>query len=91
MVEVPVSFAGDGLDGHGLSQDISAGGCRIQSTAKVEPGRYLRVSLSPAEAPMMQIDLAAVRWVQGQQFGLEFLYMHPEEYERLLQFAPASS
>ncbi len=34
----------------------------------------------------MDIELAAVRWAKGQEFGLEFLIMGREEEERLDRF-----
>lgn len=89
-MELPVTFEGDAWTGEGKSRDVSAGGCRVQSAARVEVGSYVRITLYHGQARAMDIDLAAVRWVRGQEFGLEFLYMHPEEYERLLSFAPAS-
>ncbi len=40
----------------------------------------------PDQAPPMDIELAAVRWAKGQEFGLEFLIMGREEEERLDRF-----
>ncbi len=34
----------------------------------------------------MKVDLAAVRWSEGREFGLEFLRMQPEEQQRLRRF-----
>ncbi len=90
-MELPVTLEGDQWEGEGTSRDVSAGGCRVQSAVKVEVGSYFRITLYNNQNPAMAVDLAAVRWVRGKEFGLEFLYMHPEEYERLLSFAPASS
>lgn len=89
-MELPVTFEGDEWMGEGKSRDVSAGGCRVQSAAKVQVGSYLRIKLFHTHEFAMDVDLAAVRWVRGPEFGLEFLYMHPEEYERLLSFAPTS-
>lgn len=89
-MELPVTFEGDEWTGEGKSQDVSAGGCRVRSAATVEVGSYIRIKLYHNQHTVMDIDLAAVRWVRDQEFGLEFLYMHPEEYERLLSFAPTS-
>ena len=89
-MELTVSLEGEEWAAEGMSRDVSAGGCRVQSAVTVEVGNYVRVKLYQNQQAAMDIDLAAVRWVRGQEFGLEFLYMHPEEYERLLSFAPAS-
>ncbi len=89
-MELPLTLEGDQWAGEGRSRDVSAGGCRVQSAGHIDVGSYVRIKLYHNQNPAMDIDLAAVRWVRGQEFGLEFLYMHPEEYERLLSFAPAS-
>lgn len=34
----------------------------------------------------MDIGLAVVRWAENDTFGLEFLYLTPEQYEQLLWF-----
>lgn len=89
-MELPITFEGDEWAGEGSSRDVSAGGCRVQSVVRVEVGSYVRVKLYQNQDAAMAIELAAVRWVRGQEFGLEFLYMHPDQYDRLLSFAPAS-
>lgn len=89
-MELAVTFEGDEWTGEGTSRDVSAGGCRVWSAVTIEVGSYVRIKLYHIQNPAMEVDLAAVRWVRGQEFGLEFLYMHPEEYERLLSFAPTS-
>lgn len=87
-MELPVTFEADAWTAEGKSRNLSAGGCHVQSTATLAVGTYLRVKLYHTHNDVMDIDLAAVRWVRGSEFGLEFLYMHPEEYDRLLTFAP---
>ncbi len=53
----------------------------------MQRGHYfaLRVVL-PDQAVPLKVDLAAVRWSEGREFGLEFLRMQPEEQQRLRRF-----
>ena len=65
-MELPVTFEGNEWTGEGKSRDVSAGGCRVQSTVNVEVGSYVRIKLYDTHDSAMDIDLAAVRWVRAQ-------------------------
>ena len=86
-IQCPITFLGDHLVGEGTVRNLSTGGWKVDSDQPVQGGHYfaLRVSLPDRHAPM-KVDLAAVRWSSGRQFGLEFLRMQPEEQARLRQF-----
>ncbi len=50
-------------------------------------GKYLALQISlPGQEATLKVDLAAVRWAKGQEFGLEFLAIRSEEEERLRRF-----
>ena len=86
-VQFPVSFSGDKIVWHGTMSDLSAGGCKVVSDPFILEGSkvILRAHL-PSQASPVQVEVAKVRWSRGQEFGLEFLYMKPEERERLTHF-----
>jgi hypothetical protein len=42
----------------------------------------LRLEVSLKEPPIL-VDLAAVRWARGKQFGVQFLSLRREHQERL--------
>ncbi len=59
----------------------------MDSDQPVQRGNYFALHvLLPDQAVPMKVDLAAVRWSSGREFGLEFLRMQPEEQARLRGF-----
>lgn len=68
----------------GTALDLSIRGCRVQSFVPVIPGIRMKLSiLVPQPESAIEIDQAVVRWVVGQEFGLEFASITPEQFERL--------
>jgi hypothetical protein len=74
------------LDGTGMILDLSAGGCRIESSVSLTPGLSLelRIYAEGLEWPLM-VEAATVQWVSGQTFGLAFFRMKEAERQRLEQ------
>jgi len=74
------------LDGTGMILDLSAGGCRVESSVSLTPGLSLelRIYAEGIEWPLM-VEAATVQWVSGQTFGLAFFRMKEVERERLEQ------
>ena len=67
--------------------NLSTGGCKVKSEKVVAEGRYLELKVRlPGFGSPMDIGLAVVRWVEQDTFGLEFLYMTPEQLEQLEWF-----
>ncbi len=89
-IHCPITFLGDRLVGDGIVRNVSRGGWEVKSDQPVQRGNYfaLRVLL-PDQAVPMKVDLAAVRWSSGREFGLEFIRMQPEEQDRLSRFVSA--
>jgi hypothetical protein len=85
-VDIPVSFTGDAT-GTGTVYNLGIGGGKIISRTGVAQGAILTLQLR-ISAPLSPIVIraAVVRWVMGQEFGLEFLSMQESERERLAQF-----
>lgn len=71
--------------GEGCVRDISLGGCRMESETALQPGTELELRFfsGPTEAGPIAVELAKVRWVKGQEFGVTFLRLQPQEEERL--------
>ncbi len=80
----PVSFSGEAISGEGSALNLSKDGCLIVSDNELLEGDYLqlRVHLSGTLSPV-DIEVAAVRWVAGQVFGVQFLHMQSEQHDRL--------
>lgn len=84
--KITFSFSGGQTVGEGKLIDLSEGGCAIHSEKTLDKGTFLSFTISPPalDSPI-RVDSAAVRWVKGREFGVEFLKMRPEEQERLRQ------
>ncbi len=70
-IQCPIVFSGDdNTIGQGTVVNLSTGGWRVRSDTQPRPGTYLALHvLLPDEAPPMEVDLAAVRWAWGSEFG----------------------
>ena len=77
-------FGQDDFEGEGTVLDISTSGCRASSSVALQIGGVLRLSLFlPDHKWPLRVDEAIVRWVNGQQFGLEFSSIRLAQRERL--------
>ncbi len=84
----PITFSGDYIVGEGTVSHISDRGWRVKSHhTRVPQGAQLtlQVSLPDHEAPM-KVELAAVQWTKGQEFGVVLLRMQSAELARLRRF-----
>jgi len=79
-------FFGDGeLEGEGTLVDISTRGCRVASIIDSQPGTLLKLSLFlPDYNWPARVDEAVIRWVQGEEFGVEFTVILPSMRRRIL-------
>jgi hypothetical protein len=72
------------VGGDGSITDLSLRGCRVESHTEVRPGTSLEVRIhTSGDEPPLKIQEAVVRWSRGQQFGMEFVKLEPEEWARL--------
>ncbi len=86
-IHCPVTFLGDHLVGDGTVRNVSTGGWKVDSDQPVQPGNYfaLRVLLLDQAVPI-KVDLAAVRWSSGREFGLVLVRLLGVEEARLRRF-----
>ena len=77
-------FGEDDFEGEATVLDLSTNGCQVTSLTKVQAGMVFRLSLFllDQQSPL-RIDEALVRWVSGEQFGLEFTGIRPAQRERI--------
>lgn len=81
----PIEVQGPRGNGHGVVQDFSPGGCRIQQAeAKVHCGMRLtlRIALPDRREPI-EIKPAVVTWTSNAGFGVEFLALSQEARARV--------
>ena len=80
-------FAGARFIGEGSVLNLSLDGCLLEGERTILEGSYLTVRLLlPDNARALVVELAAVRWVRTQYFGIEFLRLPPLELSRLEHF-----
>lgn len=83
MPEGPGS-PGGGMSSYCFTRDISAGGARILTGVKLEPGQRVRLEISLSGSRKTIRAAGEVRWVrevyEGEVFeaGLEFVGLHPD-------------
>jgi len=80
----PVIFGGAPFVGEGILSNLSLMGCSVMCDREVLCGSDVRVSvLLPHQTPALSIDLGTIKWVQGCQFGVEFVRLPLEARQRL--------
>lgn len=73
-------------ESRGTAVDLSIRGCRVQSFSPVIPGIRVKLSIVvPEPEAAIEVDQAVVRWASGQEFGVEFASITPEQFEKLTQ------
>jgi hypothetical protein len=74
QIEASVIFTIGSCVGEGRALDISVPGCLIESPISVKKGDYLQLKVFlPGLKSPFSVALAAVRWTNGSQFGVEFI------------------
>jgi len=83
----PVMFSDQATIGEGTVTNLSVLGCTVECTTHVpEKGPVLVRLLLPDERQSLRIERAAVRWVKGNQIGLEFHQVERQANLRLHGF-----
>jgi hypothetical protein len=82
LLEASVAFTGVEVihEGEGTLYNLSSSGCAVRSKSAVQTGTYLslRIHVPNRSSPLL-VQLAAVRWTDRHQFGLQFLLLQPDE------------
>ncbi|TKB92470.1 MAG: PilZ domain-containing protein [Nitrospira sp.] len=64
--------------GKGIVTNLSQSGMRVRGEHAIEPGLDLALRLTlEDDGPTIDIDRATVRWVDGNEFGLDFVRLSP--------------
>jgi len=84
FVQCPIIIEGKQGVSQGTLFNLSQAGGAIQCEAPVQCGTIvtLRVHLPSLNQPI-KVDQAEVTWTAGEDFGVQFLQLGPEERERL--------
>src|SRR3712207_2290186 len=77
-------FGADDFEGEATLVDLSTSGCKASSAIELHTGTLLKISLFlPDHRSPLRVEQAIVRWVDGQEFGLEFTSIRLAQRERL--------
>lgn len=77
-------FGDDDFEGEATVLDVSTNGCSAESSVEVKVGMLLKLSLFlPDFKWPLRVDQAIVRWIDGKQFGLEFISIRLAQRERM--------
>lgn len=83
----PVMFSGALFIGEGLIHNLSQTGCLVECDRRMLEGSYMAVRLLlPDTTHALIIELAAVRWIREEYFGIEFLKLPTSDQARLAHF-----
>ena len=64
--------------GKGIATNLSQSGMRIQGEHAMNPGLNLSLRLTLSDdGPTIEVERATVRWVDGYDFGLDFVQLSP--------------
>jgi CheY-like chemotaxis protein len=82
-IQCPVHYTGD-HEGHGVTKNLSLGGCLLKTASPVEVDAHLTLQLElPNDPAPVKIHVAVARWSAPPICGLDFLLID-EHGERLL-------
>ncbi|MBA5869108.1 MAG: hypothetical protein GDA68_03745 [Nitrospira sp. CR2.1] len=83
-LQYPVIFGGAPFVGEGLLTNLSLKGCSVMCDREALCGSEVRVSMwLNNELPALPVELGTIKWVNGNQFGVEFQRMPTEAQQRL--------
>ena len=89
-VQFPIAFAPEGTQWWGEALNISLGGCAVASDGTVTTGARIRLHLYlPGNSTPVTVERAPVRWTAFGRFGVEFIGMETDAYQRLSRFVSA--
>ena len=80
-------FSSGEIEGEGTITNISTSGCRAESDINMAEGLDVLLLIHlPNQSSPVKVERAAVRWVSGNAFGLNFILFFPSERSRLRTF-----
>lgn len=86
-VRFPISFSGDLIDGEGEVYNLTSSGCGVRSGLHVHDRSYVHLFLHLPQLPNpMKVELAAIRWTNEKNFGLEFIRINQKQQKLLRVF-----
>ena len=86
-VQCTVYFSNTEVHGTGTLWNLSLDGCRVDGNMRVPIGaQFELLILLPGRRVSIVVRSAQVAWARGQEVGLRFLTVPPDDQRRLQQF-----
>lgn len=83
-VEYSASFSGPSYRAPGIVVNLSMIGCRARVAFLINPDEHLGLLIHmPGDEQPLYVARAEVRWLEGQEVGMEFIHMELEDRQRL--------
>ena len=82
----PVTYHHTDFEGHGTLWNISLTGWRFSGTLPLRIGEVCSLTVYLPSEPPIYVAAAIVRWVRGEEYGVETLVVDDESREDLEQY-----
>ncbi len=82
-----VTLSCDGLIGQGTLLNLCVPGCLLETSLRLKVGQFIQMRMTLSSThPSLWIALAAVRWIDGQKVGVEFIRMSEVDQAKLRRY-----
>jgi hypothetical protein len=80
---LPATYEAGFQEGQGTVWNLSPGGWRLSGNLSLQRGDVCSLKVRLASRKRVSVSAAIVRWVRGDEYGIETLVMSDESQERL--------
>ncbi|MEO7860998.1 MAG: PilZ domain-containing protein [Nitrospirales bacterium] len=84
MRQSSVTYHAGPFVGHGTAWNLSLNGWKLSSDVPLRVGQTCSLTVNLPNQPSIVVAAAIVRWVRGQEYGLETLVVEKQMHGRLL-------
>ena len=82
----PVTYQCGLFEGHGTVWNLSLTGCRFSGNLPLRIGEVCPLTVNLSSHPRLYVAAGIVRWVRGEEYGVETLVMDDESRENVEQY-----
>ena len=84
-VQCSVTYHAGPFQGQGMVWNLSLSGWKLSGDVPLRVGQTCSLTVNLPNQPSIVVAAAIVRWVRGQEYGLETLVVEKQMHGRLLQ------
>ena len=82
----PVAYQCGDFEGHGTVWNLSLTGWRFSGNLPLRIGEVCSLTVNLSTQPRLNVPAGIVRWVRGEEYGVETLVMDDESREDMEQY-----